>query len=653
MNVNIINEKGYLSVEKDVVAKIAGIAATNCYGVVGMAVKTVKDGIVHLLKKESLTKGVEIAINENNDISIKLHIIVEYGTNIQAIGKIVYDTVQYKLQESIGIKCSKLKIYVEGIRAALKRFIINGANKLAANREKVDLMNVFPVPDGDTGTNMSMTITAAARAVENLDTDNISEVAKAVSDGALRGARGNSGVILSQILRGWYKAMNGKTEINADEFAKAFEMATATAYKAVMKPKEGTMLTVIRAMSEKAVESSYENKDIAVMLKEIIEYSNEVLAKTPDMLPQLKEAGVVDSGGQGLIFIVEGGYENLGIESDVEDNTGVQSSTPVPTTTGAASVNGEIKFGYCTEFFVNGENLNDDIEKSFGEFLAENGDSIVLVRNDDLIKVHVHSNHPGKILEKALEIGSLENMKIENMRLQHTSLLEKTEKPKELKEYGFVAVSVGDGLKKAFEDLGVDYIIQGGQTMNPSIEDITNAIEKVNAKNVFVLPNNKNIILAAEKSAEIIEDKNVKVVGTTSVIQGLSAMLGFMEDTSIEENYESMVDAISEVNTGLVTVAVRDTTVNGIEIKNGKFIGIENDEIVVTDEDIQTTAKKLVDKMIAENDEACVITVYYGSEVTENMAEEFSDYLSEKYGDMDIEVTNGGQPVYGYIVGIE
>lgn len=537
--------------------------------------------------------------------------------------------------------------------AALKRFIINGANKLAANREKVDLMNVFPVPDGDTGTNMSMTITAAARAVENLDTDNISEVAKAVSDGALRGARGNSGVILSQILRGWYKAMNGKTEINADEFAKAFEMATATAYKAVMKPKEGTMLTVIRAMSEKAVESSYENKDIAVMLKEIIEYSNEVLAKTPDMLPQLKEAGVVDSGGQGLIFIVEGGYENLGIESDVEDNTGVQSSTPVPATTGAASVNGEIKFGYCTEFFVNGENLNDDIEKSFGEFLAENGDSIVLVRNDDLIKVHVHSNHPGKIFEKALEIGSLENMKIENMRLQHTSLLEKTEKPKELKEYGFVAVSVGDGLKKAFEDLGVDYIIQGGQTMNPSIEDITNAIEKVNAKNVFVLPNNKNIILAAEKSAEIIEDKNVKVVGTTSVIQGLSAMLGFMEDTSVEENYESMVDAISEVNTGLVTVAVRDTTVNGIEIKNGNFIGIENDEIVVTDEDIQTTAKSLVDKMIAENDEACVITVYYGSEVTETMAEEFSDYLSEKYDDMDIEVTNGGQPVYGYIVGIE
>lgn len=239
------------------------------------------------------------------------------------------------------------------------------------------------------------------------------------------------------------------------------------------------------------------------------------------------------------------------------------------------------------------------------------------------------------------------------MRLQHTSLLEKTEKPKELKEYGFVAVSVGDGLKKAFEDLGVDYIIQGGQTMNPSIEDITNAIEKVNAKNVFVLPNNKNIILAAEKSAEIIEDKNVKVVGTTSVIQGLSAMLGFMEDTSIEENYESMVDAISEVNTGLVTVAVRDTTVNGIEIKNGNFIGIENDEIVVTDEDIQTTAKNLVDKMIEENDEACVITVYYGSEVTETMAEEFSDYLSEKYGDMDIEVTNGGQPVYGYIVGIE
>ena len=535
----------------------------------------------------------------------------------------------------------------------LQKMFIAGAKNLEAKKEWINELNVFPVPDGDTGTNMTLTIMSAAKEVGAITEPTMETIAKAISTGSLRGARGNSGVILSQILRGWYKAMNGKTEINADEFAKAFEMATATAYKAVMKPKEGTMLTVIRAMSEKAVESSYENKDIAVMLKEIIEYSNEVLAKTPDMLPQLKEAGVVDSGGQGLIFIVEGGYENLGIESDVEDNTGVQSSTPVPTTTGAASVNGEIKFGYCTEFFINGENLNDDIEKSFGEFLAENGDSIVLVRNDDLIKVHVHSNHPGKILEKALEIGSLENMKIENMRLQHTSLLEKTEKPKELKEYGFVAVSVGDGLKKAFEDLGVDYIIQGGQTMNPSIEDITNAIEKVNAKNVFVLPNNKNIILAAEKSAEIIEDKNVKVVGTTSVIQGLSAMLGFMEDTSVEENYESMVDAISEVNTGLVTVAVRDTTVNGIEIKNGNFIGIENDEIVVTDEDIQTTAKNLVDKMIEENDEACVITVYYGSEVTETMAEEFSDYLSEKYGDMDIEVTNGGQPVYGYIVGIE
>ncbi len=537
--------------------------------------------------------------------------------------------------------------------AALKRFIINGANKLAANREKVDSMNVFPVPDGDTGTNMSMTITAAAKAVVQLDTNNISEVAKAVSDGALRGARGNSGVILSQILRGWYKAMNGKTEINADEFAKAFEMATATAYKAVMKPKEGTMLTVIRAMSEKAVEISYENKDISVMLKEIIDYSNEMLAKTPDMLPQLKEAGVVDSGGQGLVFIIEGGYENLGVTSDIQDNTGTQATTPVPATTGAASVTGEIKFGYCTEFFVNGKNLNDSIEKSFADFLAENGDSIVLVRNDDLIKVHVHSNHPGKILEKALEIGSLENMKIENMRLQHTSLLAKSEKPKELKEFGFVAVSSGEGLKKAFEDLGVDCVIQGGQTMNPSIDDISKAIDSVNAKNVFVLPNNKNIILAAEKSAEITEDKTVRVINSTSVMQGLSAMLGFMDDLPVEDNYENMSDAIAEISTGLVTVAVRDTTVNGIEIKNGNFIGIENDNIVLTDTDIQKTAQNLIDKMVQENEEACVITVYYGSEVTDAMAEDLSDYLADKYSNMDIEVINGGQPVYGYVIGVE
>lgn len=534
--------------------------------------------------------------------------------------------------------------------AGLKRFIINGANKLAENKDKVDAMNVFPVPDGDTGTNMSMTITAAAKAVENINSKSISDVAKAVSDGALRGARGNSGVILSQILRGWYKAMNGKESINADEFAQAFKMASTTAYKAVMKPKEGTMLTIIRAMSEKAVESSYENKDISLMLKDIIEYSKEVLKKTPDMLSQLKEAGVVDSGGQGLVFIMEGGYENLGIESEVRSKTENKAQTTFTENTGAAAVSADIKYGYCTEFFVNGNNLNDAIEKNFADFLEENGDSIVLVRNDDLIKVHVHSNHPGKILEKALEIGSLENIKIENMRLQHTSLIEKAQKPE---KYAFVAVSAGEGIDKSFEDLGVNCIIHGGQTMNPSIEDITNAVNSLNAENVFVLPNNKNIILAANKAAEITDNKKVFVVETVSIPQGLSAMLGFMEDLSPEENFEDMTEAMSAVETGLVTTAVRDTTVNGLEIKKDNFIGIKNDNIVITEADLQGTAKNLIDNIVSNNEDACVITVYYGENVTESMAEDISNYVSEKYSDMDFEISKGGQPVYYYIIGVE
>lgn len=538
----------------------------------------------------------------------------------------------------------------------LKRFIINGARMLLENRSKVDAMNVFPVPDGDTGTNMSMTIESAAKAVEKLDTNNVSEVAKAVSNGALRGARGNSGVILSQILRGFYKAAEGREELDCDELALAFTRASEEAYRAVMKPKEGTMLTVIRAMGEKAVEASNNTEDIEEMLKSILEYAQEVLNKTPDMLPQLKQAGVVDSGGQGLVYIIRGGYENMGVDSNL-DNVAITKPTATAAAglSGAAAVQGEIKFGYCTEFFVTGDKITDEKVEQLRGTLEANGDSIVLVRDDELVKVHVHTNHPGMMLEKALELGSLESIKVENMRLQHTSLVENAakEKPQERKQQAFIAVANGEGIAEQFRELGVDYIISGGQTMNPSTEDMLEAVEKVNADNVYILPNNKNIVMVANQAKEMCDKSNIIVIPTISIPQGMAAMLGFMPDNTAEENAEAMTEAYSEVATGEVTVAVRDTVVNDIEIKNGEYLGLLNDDIVLTKADNQSCTKALIDKLLQGNDEVYSLTVIYGKDVTEEEAEEIMAYVEEEYEDVDAELIKGGQDVYSYILGAE
>jgi hypothetical protein len=542
-----------------------------------------------------------------------------------------------------------------------RRFIINGANRLLENKSSVDAMNVFPVPDGDTGTNMSMTIASAAKAVSATTSDNISEVAKAAANGALRGARGNSGVILSQILRGFYRGVNGKVSINATELGAAFSSAADEAYKAVMKPKEGTMLTVIRAMGDRAVELSYDNEDIEAVLKGMIEYAELVLAKTPDMLPQLKQAGVVDSGGQGLVHIVSGGYENIGIDNEVGTGDASESKTEAVSAVaggvGAAAVQGEIKFGYCTEFFITGKDITDESVEELRVFLNEWGDSIVLVRDEELVKVHVHSNHPGKMLEKALIIGQLESIKVENMRLQHTSLVVESEakaaEQDERAEFGIVVVSSGDGIDATFKELGASCIIKGGQTMNPSTEDVLGAIDSVNADNIFILPNNKNIIMVAEQAKELAENSKVYVVPTRSIPQGVAAMVGFLPDMSAEENEEAMNEAIATVKTGEVTVAVRDTVVNDIEIKEGNFIALLDDDIVLAKNDRYSCAKELLDRLIEADEDACSVTIYYGEDVNAEEAEELLEYAQQGYEELDVELIEGGQSVYSYIIGVE
>lgn len=534
----------------------------------------------------------------------------------------------------------------------LRRFIINGANRLAERSEYVNSLNVFPVPDGDTGTNMSMTAMAAAREVEKLNSPNFSEVVKAASNGALRGARGNSGVILSQIFRGIYKGAEGKAVINTEDFANCFIKAMETAYKAVMKPKEGTILTVIRALAEKAGEAAIDGEGIEVMLSEMVKYGNEVLAKTTDMLPQLKQAGVVDAGGQGLMLILEGGFENLGNENPLINSVGAGATQTIAVETAVEN----IKYGYCTEFFVNVENNRPDNQQELVSFLEEIGDSIVVVSDDEFIKVHVHTNNPGAVLERALKIGSLENIKIENMRLQHTNLIsftKKEEKPVEKKDYGFVAVSMGDGLKDIFTQMGTDKVIQGGNTMNPSTEDILKAINEVNANTVFVLPNNKNIVMAAQQAAQLCEDKQVIVIPSSNIPQGISALVSFVSTNTTEENISSMTQAMEDVASGQVTYAVKDTVIDDREIKAGNCLCLFENKIIASEKDILEGTKKLIDAMLEANEDAEFVSVYYGQDASEEDAQQLADYIEEINSDVEVEVKFGGQPIYYYYISVE
>lgn len=544
----------------------------------------------------------------------------------------------------------------------LQKMFFGAANNIEAKKEYINELNVFPVPDGDTGTNMTMTIQSAAREVMNIEEPTMENLAKAISSGSLRGARGNSGVILSQLFRGFAKEIKSAKVLNVEIITKAFIKAVETAYKAVMKPKEGTILTVAKAGAERAMELVHETKDLVHFGKEVIANMEEVLARTPEMLPVLKEAGVVDSGGEGLLIIIKGAYEaflgkeiNLSIEKKIISTSKMENiGKPV-----------DIHFGYCTEFIIMVEKkYTTKTESDFKEFLNSIGDSIVVVSDDGVVKVHVHTNDPGLAIQKALEYGSLTSMKIDNMREEHNERLikdaqkvseqqkkedKKSEKPR--KEVGFISVSIGEGMNEIFKGLGVDYLIEGGQTMNPSTEDVLNAIDQVNADTVFVLPNNKNIILAAEQAKTLTKDKNIIVVPSKTIPQGITAIINFLQDKLPEENLKRMIEEMEQVKSGQVTYAVRDTNIEGKAIKQGDIMGIGDSQIYSVGQDVEKVTLELISRLVTQNSE--LISIYYGYEVTEQTAELLNKRLEQLYPNIDIEFHMGGQPIYYYILSVE
>ncbi|GAA0722828.1 DAK2 domain-containing protein [Clostridium malenominatum] len=528
--------------------------------------------------------------------------------------------------------------------------MINGNNELEANKDYINALNVFPVPDGDTGTNMSMTFKSAVSEIKGMENKGIGDIARSVAKGALMGARGNSGVILSQILRGISKGLEDKEEVNAEEFANAVMEGSKAAYKAVMRPTEGTILTIVRAAGEAALKSNH--KDIKKLMEDICVHSEVMLNKTPDMLPVLKQAKVVDAGGAGLLIILKGMYEvlNKQLKSlSINEGTGETSSQAFIQDLGEQ----EIEFGYCTEFFV----ITDTVDtEEFKNDIGTLGDSMLVVGGEGLVKVHIHTNDPGAVLSKAVKLGSLSKIKIDNMREQHRHIIEETipvkeeEAPTEKKEYAFVSVALGGGIKNIFNDLGVDYVIEGGQTMNPSTEDILKAVNKLNADNIFILPNNKNIIMAATQ-AEELSDKNIYVIPTKSIPQGITAITSFNGNVDVETNLKNMKDAVGNVASGSVTFAVRDTEMDGKSIKEGDIIGLIENKIEETGKDIFEVCKNLIKSMVNENSE--LITIFYGENCDEEEVEKFVSELEQEYEDLDIQCYNGEQPLYYFIFSVE
>lgn len=555
----------------------------------------------------------------------------------------------------------------------VKEIFLAGAANLEAKKEWINDLNVFPVPDGDTGTNMTLTIMSASKEVSNIETPDMESLAKAISSGSLRGARGNSGVILSQLLRGFTKVIREYDAIDSRVLSLAFEKAVETAYKAVMKPKEGTILTVARGMSEKMTELAPKISDIKKLLGLVIEYGDEVLNYTPELLPVLKQAGVVDSGGQGLMQLMKGAYDAL-MGKKVDYSNVISESKPAAgkETTAAKGIEDvNIEFGYCTEFIVNIEKkYGEKEEAAFKAFLESIGNSIVIVSDDEIVKVHVHTNHPGLAFEEGLKYGSLSRMKVDNMREEHEERLianaskvagdnketehkEAEEEEEEIvnEKYGFISVSAGDGLTEIFKCLGVNYVIEGGQTMNPSTEDMLNAIENVHADNIFILPNNSNIILAANQAQSIVEDKNVIVVPTKTVPQGISALLAYSEEAAPEDNFNAMSEEIARVKSGSVTYAVRDTEVDDKVIRQGDIMGIGDKTILSVGQNISKVTKDLIDNLMDDDSE--LISIYYGNDIEEASAEELAKQIEEAYPDADVELNYGGQPIYYYIVSVE
>lgn len=550
----------------------------------------------------------------------------------------------------------------------LAKMFLAGAQNIEAKKDYINELNVFPVPDGDTGTNMSMTIMSAAKEVTALNKPAMKDLAKAISSGSLRGARGNSGVILSQLLRGFTKAIKEEKEIDVLALAAACQRARDTAYKAVMKPKEGTILTVASGIATKAAEMAEETDDLEVFIPAVIEHAQDVLNQTPEMLPVLKEAGVVDSGGQGLLEVIKGAYDAfLGKEIDYSV---IEPSTGVTVNKVNAEDTADIKFGYCTEFIILTEKeFTEDDEREFKKFLSSIGDSIVCVADDDVVKIHVHTNDPGLAIQKALTYGQLSKMKIDNMREEHQEKLirdaEKLaeqqaneeaayeeKKPAEpRKAMGFIAVSIGAGMNEIFKELGADYIIEGGQTMNPSTEDMLNAIDRVNADTVFILPNNKNIVLAANQAKSLVEEKEIIVIPTKTVPQGITAIINFMPDADAKTNEEAMLEEIKNVKTGQVTYAVRDTHIDDKEIHEGDIMGIGDSGILAVGKDLEETTKELIANLVDEDSE--LISIYYGEEVSEEDAEKFTEEITELYPDVDVDIQFGGQPIYYYVLAVE
>lgn len=550
----------------------------------------------------------------------------------------------------------------------LAKMFLAGAQNIEAKKDYINELNVFPVPDGDTGTNMSMTIMSAAKEVTALNKPAMKDLAKAISSGSLRGARGNSGVILSQLLRGFTKAIKEEKEIDVLALAAACQRARDTAYKAVMKPKEGTILTVASGIATKAAEMAEETDDLEVFIPAVIEHAQDVLNQTPEMLPVLKEAGVVDSGGQGLLEVIKGAYDAfLGKEIDYSV---IEPSTGVTVNKANAEDTADIKFGYCTEFIILTEKeFTEDDEREFKKFLSSIGDSIVCVADDDVVKIHVHTNDPGLAIQKALTYGQLSKMKIDNMREEHQEKLirdaeklaeqqaneeaaHEEKKPAEpRKAMGFIAVSIGAGMNEIFKELGADYIIEGGQTMNPSTEDMLNAIDRVNADTVFILPNNKNIVLAANQAKSLVEEKEIIVIPTKTVPQGITAIINFMPDADAKTNEEAMLEEIKNVKTGQVTYAVRDTHIDDKEIHEGDIMGIGDSGILAVGKDLEETTKELIANLVDEDSE--LISIYYGEEVSEEDAEKFTEEITELYPDIDVDIQFGGQPIYYYVLAVE
>lgn len=555
----------------------------------------------------------------------------------------------------------------------LARMFLAGAKNLDSKKDWINELNVFPVPDGDTGTNMTMTIMSAAKEVSSLTNPTMAELAKAISSGSLRGARGNSGVILSQLFRGFCKVIKEYDEIDVTILCEACQKAVETAYKAVMKPKEGTILTVAKGAAEKALELSDETEDVVTFVEEVIKQAEYVLDQTPEMLPVLKQAGVVDSGGQGLVQVLKGAYDALiGKEIDYTIEGAPTGAAPAKI---SAETEAEIKFGYCTEFIiVLNAPMSDNEEHTYKAFLESIGDSIVVVADDEIVKTHVHTNDPGLALQKALTFGSLSKIKIDNMREEHQEKLIKDsqklaaqqkaeeeayeaaqadEKTNNMpaKEMGFVSVSIGEGMNEVFRGLGVDYLIEGGQTMNPSTEDMLNAIEHVNAKTVFILPNNKNIIMAANQAVDLVEDKQIIVIPTKTIPQGITALVNYIPDHSAEENKEQMMAEIENVKTGQVTYAVRDTEIDGKTIKQNDFMGIGDKSILSVGTDLRATTLEMVDAMVDED--SAIVSIYFGSDSDEDSANELAAAIEEKYPDVEVEVNDGGQPIYYYVISVE